>query len=419
MVLLTIKGTTFPDEFPVEFSVDDSTDTIPLDVPAPPPPPSVEEAKEMEKNNIPIKSPAQVAAEYRRAKNDVTALMKVPGQGVAPLLASLLNRRHYLKLMLLSAGELADEVLQSRGLFDPKSTSKQCSCSPVGTAARTTERVQSYRAFIDSTYALLKDKTHIITVERRQEFDDICAKLRQETIDLFPEWCQPTAPAGGDSGSGSSPAANSHHHHTKNVSVTASGAVVEELSDEAATGEGKTETTEANATTPVTTTILTEEELNQVINTLYSMHENPDLDEDERLVVYHCRLILDDLWREEERELAGEVGVWFAGKLMTGKLSKYGNAKSKLIVRVAKRDGPPPSGEPRMRYDDQRALFQKIREKRETFKNLEESELRDRVVKQSRGQVLLGRSGVGVGLDEGDVRSNVRRIRKAEEREVR
>eukprot|EP00796_Vickermania_ingenoplastis_P008196 gene8196-5722_t len=392
MVLLTVKGTKFPDEFTVEFSTEDSLDTIPLDVLPPPPPPTMEEMKEMEKRNITVKPPAQVAAEYRRAKNDALALMQLPNQGIVPLVARLQNRRHYLRLMLLSARELADEATNARGVFSPNSTAKQCSTNALGTAARTPERLAAYGAFIDSTYELLKNKSHVITPDKRAEVDQLIGQLRQDTIDLFPEWCQPN----GGGAPAPAPAAAAAPQRT----MTASGAVVEELREGCVAPP---------APAPLPSRRLTEEELNQVVSTLYGMHENPDLDEDERLAVYHCRLVLDDLWREEEHELAGEVGLWFASKLMSGKLGKYGNAKSKLIVRVANRNGPPPSG----------GAQNPIREKRETFKNLEESELRDIVVRQSRGRVALctGSSGA-IGLDPEAVNKNVRPIySKREEHE--
>lgn len=404
MVLLTVKGTTFPDEFTVECKVDDSLDTIALDIPAPPPPPSLEEATEMEKNNIPMKPPAQIAAEYHRAKNDEARLQAVQGQGLAPLLAHLLNQRHYLRLMLLSAGELVEEVIQQRGLFSvPKPgksageegdrTSRRCCAfTPEGVRRRSKERLTELRKLVDETYALLKDKKHVITIDKRDEVDALCHSIRQEIIYLFPEWCEPAV---------------STTEVLPSTTLTESGALVEDISEGA-------EAATVRAVPPP----LTPEQLEAVISNLYALHENPDLDEDERLVVYHCRLILDHLWREEERELAGEVGIWFSSKLMTGTLQRYGNDKSKLTVRLGKRSGPAPSGEPRISYEDQRALFQRIREKRETFKHLEESELRDRVVQQSRGRVNLGAGGtvvaqgaaVGIGLDESAIKMRGRKI---------
>lgn len=127
------------------------------------------------------------------------------------------------------------------------------------------------------------------------------------------------------------------------------------------------------------------------IQELYAMHENPDLDEGVRLIVYHCRAILDPQWKINEMTTADTAALWFCGKVMEGTLRAYcgRNEKSRLTVKVARRDGPAPSGEPRMRYEDQRELFRCLREKREVFKSLEMSELRDRVVRQSRGQVVL------------------------------
>lgn len=133
------------------------------------------------------------------------------------------------------------------------------------------------------------------------------------------------------------------------------------------------------------------------INRLYELHENPDLDEDYRLHVYHCRAIMDPQWRENEIVDESKGALWFCGKVLdvTKKLGDYcnNNAKSKLTVKVALKDGPAPAGEPRMSYDDQRVMRNYVCTKRETLKQLEDSELRDRVVQLSRGKVQLGLAG--------------------------
>jgi hypothetical protein len=134
------------------------------------------------------------------------------------------------------------------------------------------------------------------------------------------------------------------------------------------------------------------------IQKLYTQHEDPDLNEDTRLLVYHCRAVLDPAWKANEAVKEEDTAaLWFCGKPMEGTLAKYAgrNEKSKIIVRVAPRAGPAPSGEPRMRYEDQRALYQVMCQRREAYKQLEESELRDRVVQQSRGAVRLSLGGSG------------------------
>lgn len=358
MVRFIVKGTRFPDEFCVDAAGEETLETTPLDIRRPVPL-TPEEMKAMHERKEPVKPPGQVAAEYQRAINDATALLAVQGQGVAPLIAHIQNRRHYLKLMLLSARELLDEVQASRGAF--LDGNKKNSVS--GKQARQQDgSLTRYGAFIDGSHERLKQAAVPVTLE---EMSDLIVELRERTVFLFPEWCR---------------------------------SAVSEVAEEDSEDEKRERVT------------LSAKELEEVVAALYAQHENPDLNEDERLVVYHCRLMLDDTWREADMEALSEVGLWFAGKLMAGKVSKYGNAKSKLTVRVAKSTGPAPSGEPRMRYEDQRAMFQRLREKRATFQQLEESELRDRVVQQSRGVVSLGttRDGSGtrasIGLDPTTVR---------------
>ncbi|KEG08175.1 hypothetical protein DQ04_07831030 [Trypanosoma grayi] len=155
------------------------------------------------------------------------------------------------------------------------------------------------------------------------------------------------------------------------------------------------------------------------IESLYQLHDNPDIDEDHRLVIYHCRAILDPQWKKQELQREDQVGLWFCGKLMEGTIAKYSgkNEKSRLTVKVHPKDGAPPSIEPRMSYDDQRVLFERLRQRREEYKTLEDSELRDRVLAQSRGRVVLD---VAAATDSIKVdTSRMRTIRpQKEEKEV-
>ncbi|ESS69015.1 hypothetical protein TcG_08303 [Trypanosoma cruzi] len=136
------------------------------------------------------------------------------------------------------------------------------------------------------------------------------------------------------------------------------------------------------------------------VERLYALHDNPDIDEDYRLVVYHCRAILDKRWKQQELQREDQAGLWFCGKLMEGTISKYSgrNEKSRLTVKVHPKDGAAPSIEPRMSYDDQRALFERMRQRREEYKTLEESELREKVLAQSRGRVVLDVASVSGGV---------------------
>lgn len=138
------------------------------------------------------------------------------------------------------------------------------------------------------------------------------------------------------------------------------------------------------------------------ITKLWELHENPDIDEDYRLHVYHCRSIMDPHWRENEVFSDTTVtALWFCGKVLD-KTKTFGehckqNEKSKLTVKIALEKGPAPAGEPRMSYEDQRTMRNYVCERRETMKTLEDSELRDRVVKQTRGVVRLAVAGADGG----------------------
>jgi hypothetical protein len=146
------------------------------------------------------------------------------------------------------------------------------------------------------------------------------------------------------------------------------------------------------------------------VNRLYELHENPEIDEDYRLHIYNCRAILDPQWRQNEMLDESSTGMWFCGKLMDDKetVAKYcgGNNKSRITLKLAPASGPAPSGEPRISYEDQRAMRRVFYEKKETLKTLEESELRDMVVKQARGRVSLPSFG-----DSANMNLNTQRLR--------
>ncbi|ORC91419.1 uncharacterized protein TM35_000064240 [Trypanosoma theileri] len=264
MVLLTVKGTTFPDEFIYE-----CTTSTPI-------------------------SPE-----------------------LAQQICHIQNARHQVKLQLLSARELLNEASQKQKVqvMDNNNDNDNDDSKNV---------LSEYERVVEEVSTRLKDKTTPVTLD---EFDHYAERLRELTEKLFPAECR--APEGGDRA-----------------------AAVEHL---------------------------------------YALHDNPDIDEDRRLVIYHCRAILDTHWKRHEMQPEEKAGLWFCGKLMEGEIAKYSgrNEKSRLTVKVHARDGPPPAMEPRISYDDQRALFERMRQRRETYKTLEASELRDRVLAQSRGKVWL------------------------------
>ncbi|KAG8344786.1 hypothetical protein TRVL_04391 [Trypanosoma vivax] len=295
MVLLAVKGTTFPDEFVYECAA--STSIYP---------------------------------------------------DLAQRLCHIQNMRHLVKLQLLSARELLEEARRKRGAVVKdedcgKSDSEYCAL------------LNDYDSAIESTSLRLKDKAAPVTFD---EFDTYAEKLRDLTERLYPAECR----------------------------VSEGGRTA-------------------------------------AVDRLYQLYEDPDIGEDMRLIVYHCRAILDPKWRSHEHQQEDKAGLWFCGKLMEDTVGKYSgrNEKSRLTVKVHPRDGAPPSTEPRISYEDQRALFERMRARREEYKVLEESELRDRVVAQARGKVALATLMAGGGAETiiGTDFSKLRPIcPKREEREV-
>lgn len=137
---------------------------------------------------------------------------------------------------------------------------------------------------------------------------------------------------------------------------------------------------------------------------LYKLHDDPDLDEDYRLHVYHCRQIMDPDYRAHEVQDEDTIAAFFAAKEMAADdvLSAYvgKNDKSRVTVKMGKRGGGAPAGEPRINYDDQRDLRRKFEAKRAEYATLEESELRDRAVaahKRDAKASLVRPEGAGGG----------------------
>ncbi|KAG5465663.1 hypothetical protein CUR178_00374 [Leishmania enriettii] len=284
MVLVVVKGTNYPDEFTLECAL---TDVLSASEQSP-------------RSTVDVSSPPP-------------ACTPSPTAGaIVPVIAHILNQRHHVRLMLMSAQELAMLWPQQHRHSDGKARSEG------GENHDVEEALKRYQALIDTLYTRLKDAKTPVSAD---EFDDAEDQLRTLTATLYPSLC---------------------------LHANGPEAAVEEL---------------------------------------YRRHEDPDLDEDTRLLVYHCRVLLDPEWKADERIKEDEAALWFCGKPMEGTLAKYcgRNEKCKVIVKVAPRKGPAPSCEPRMRYEDQRALYRAMCQRREAYKELEDAELRDRVVQQSRG----------------------------------
>ncbi|RNF03440.1 uncharacterized protein Tco025E_08172 [Trypanosoma conorhini] len=293
MVLLTVKGTTFPDEFTVACTATTAIDAA-----------------------------------------------------LAQRLCRIQNVRHQLKLQLLSARELLAEVRRRRPPKSPGGTGDDDDGEAALAAA--------YERLIEATSRRLRDAAAPVTPE---EFDAAAEELRGMTERLYPDEC--CVPAGGR---------------------------------------------------------------DAAVERLYALHETPELDEERRLVVYHCRAVLDRQWKQHELQREDGAGLWFCGKLMEGgSLARYSgrNEKSRLTVKVHPKDGPAPSAEPRMSYDDQRVLFARMRQRREEYKTLEDSELRARVAAQTRGRVVVDAASLPTAAAVTVDTARLRPIRpQTEERDV-
>ncbi|CAJ1038236.1 putative Protein (DUF2870) [Leishmania utingensis] len=301
MVFIVVKGTSYPDEFTVERALTDVLSS----------------SEQSSRGTADLSSPPSVCMSSSR-------------DTIVPAIAHILNKRHHVRLMLMSAQELVTLWPQQQRRFDDTANTEARENHELD------EVVGRYQALIDELNRRLKDTKTPVSAN---EFDNAELELRTFATALYPSLC---------------------------THANGSEAAVEQL---------------------------------------YAKYEDPDLDEDTRLVVYHCRVLLDSEWKANERVKEDEAALWFCGKPMEATLAKYcgRNEKSKVIVKVAPRKGPAPSCEPRMRYEDQRALYHAMCQRRETYKQLDDSELRDRVVRQSRGaeHLLLGATAAASSLSTG------------------
>jgi hypothetical protein len=123
------------------------------------------------------------------------------------------------------------------------------------------------------------------------------------------------------------------------------------------------------------------------VDNLYAMYDNPDIDEDYRLFIYHCRAMVDPAYRQHE--------------VMDN------NNKSKVTLKLAKSGGKAPSREPRLDYDSQREMRKVWDERAVAAKSLEASELHEKVKQMSRPGVILSAGAIS----EGDMKLNTSKLR--------
>ena len=150
------------------------------------------------------------------------------------------------------------------------------------------------------------------------------------------------------------------------------------------------------------------------VDQLFAKHDNPDIDEEYRLHIYHLRACMDPKNLSNEYLPEDQVAAFFCGKQLDDKNTIgslcSNNEKSKITLKLGRAGGAAPSKEPRIDYAAQRELRARHIAKIEEFKTLEDSELRDRVLKQARAGMALpkgGSSGSGSGTSSSGVSAPV------------
>eukprot|EP01061_Rhynchopus_euleeides_P021607 TRINITY_DN35232_c0_g1_i1.p2 TRINITY_DN35232_c0_g1~~TRINITY_DN35232_c0_g1_i1.p2 ORF type:complete len:329 (+),score=128.06 TRINITY_DN35232_c0_g1_i1:79-987(+) len=115
------------------------------------------------------------------------------------------------------------------------------------------------------------------------------------------------------------------------------------------------------------------------IDKLWKAREDSETKDDDRLRAWYFLQLIDPAFKERDFYLADKAKLWWAGKeVQRGNLlKKYtgGNEKSKMVCKITAEKQGCPSREPKLQYNVQRDLRQHFEEKRDTFKQLEESEL--------------------------------------------
>jgi hypothetical protein len=138
------------------------------------------------------------------------------------------------------------------------------------------------------------------------------------------------------------------------------------------------------------------------VGALYEKHDNPDIDEAYRLHLYHVRAMLDPQYRPHEALKEDTAVLFFNGRELPshcaiGALCAM-NEKSRVTVKLGTAGGVAPSKEPRIGYDDQREMHARYAHKAAEFATLEESELRGRVLAQTRPGLALPSGGAAPSI---------------------
>jgi hypothetical protein len=138
------------------------------------------------------------------------------------------------------------------------------------------------------------------------------------------------------------------------------------------------------------------------VGALYEKHDNPDIDEAYRLHLYHVRAMLDPKYRPHESLKEETAALFFNGRELPAQCAIGAlcamNEKSRVTVKLGTTGGVAPSKEPRIGYEDQREMHAQHARRAAEFATLEESELRGRVLAQTRPGLALPGAGAAPSI---------------------
>eukprot|EP01060_Flectonema_neradi_P026009 TRINITY_DN34862_c0_g1_i1.p1 TRINITY_DN34862_c0_g1~~TRINITY_DN34862_c0_g1_i1.p1 ORF type:complete len:302 (+),score=65.47 TRINITY_DN34862_c0_g1_i1:49-954(+) len=115
------------------------------------------------------------------------------------------------------------------------------------------------------------------------------------------------------------------------------------------------------------------------IDSLWKKRDDADISEDDRLRAWYFLELIDPAFKERDFFDPEKTSLWWAGKQIKPdhvlKDFTGANEKSKIVAKLQTAEKGCPSREQRLKYEDQRSLREHFHERKETFKQLEPSEL--------------------------------------------
>ena len=138
------------------------------------------------------------------------------------------------------------------------------------------------------------------------------------------------------------------------------------------------------------------------IDLLWKSRDDADIHEDTRLRAWYFLELIDPMFKERDFYTPETTKLWWAGKEVKkgNPLKSFSgpNEKSKMICKLSSEQKGCPSREPQLQYTKQRELRQHFTEKRDTFKELERSELADhKNVRRDPGDFIAFRGPTSTG----------------------